>query len=42
MARAMEEYGLPIPRFEELGGEFRVTLVGPSADIQLNATWLIW
>jgi ATP-dependent DNA helicase RecG len=29
MARAMEEHGLPRPRFEELGSEFRVTLVGP-------------
>jgi ATP-dependent DNA helicase RecG len=29
MARAMAEHGLPIPRFDELGGEFRVTLVGP-------------
>jgi len=29
MARAMEEHGLPRPRFEELGGEFRVTLIGP-------------
>ncbi len=29
MARAMEEHGLPRPRFEELRGEFRVTLIGP-------------
>jgi len=29
MARAMEEHGLPRPRFEELGDEFRVTLIGP-------------
>jgi ATP-dependent DNA helicase RecG len=29
MARAMEEHGLLRPRFEELGGEFRVTLIGP-------------
>jgi ATP-dependent DNA helicase RecG len=29
MARAMEEHGLAIPRFEELGGEFRLTLIGP-------------
>ena len=29
MTRAMEEYGVPRPRFEELGGEFRVTLIGP-------------
>jgi ATP-dependent DNA helicase RecG len=29
MGRAMAENGLPVPRFEELGGEFRVTLGGP-------------
>jgi len=29
MARAMEDHGLLRPRFEELGGEFRVTLIGP-------------
>jgi ATP-dependent DNA helicase RecG len=29
MARAMQEHGLAIPRFEELGGEFRLTLIGP-------------
>jgi ATP-dependent DNA helicase RecG len=29
MARAMEEHELLRPRFEELGGEFRVTLIGP-------------
>ena len=29
MTRAMEEHELPRPRFEELGGEFRVTLIGP-------------
>ncbi|MBL7184014.1 MAG: putative DNA binding domain-containing protein, partial [Anaerolineae bacterium] len=29
MARAMEEHGLLRPHFEELGGEFRVTLIGP-------------
>jgi len=29
MARAMEEHGSAIPRFEELGGEFRLTLIGP-------------
>jgi len=29
MTRAMEEHELPRPRFEELGGEFRVTLTGP-------------
>ena len=29
MAAAMETHGLPRPRFEELGSEFRVTLMGP-------------
>jgi len=29
MALAMEGYGLPRPRFEEVGSEFRVTLMGP-------------
>ena len=29
MALAMEGHGLPRPRFEELGSEFRVTLMGP-------------
>lgn len=29
MALAMETHGLPRPRFEEVGPEFRVTLVGP-------------
>jgi len=29
MAQAMAEQGLPRPRFEEVGSEFRVTLVGP-------------
>jgi len=29
MARAMEGYGLSRPRFEEVGSEFRVTLMGP-------------
>jgi ATP-dependent DNA helicase RecG len=29
IARAMEEHGLSRPTFEELGGEFRVTLIGP-------------
>lgn len=29
MALAMEAHGLPRPRFEEVGSEFRVTLVGP-------------
>jgi len=27
--RAMEEHGLPRPRFEELEGEFRVMIIGP-------------
>lgn len=29
MALAMEEYNLPRPRFEEVGSEFQVTLMGP-------------
>lgn len=29
MTMAMEEHGLPRPRFEEVGSEFRVTLMGP-------------
>ena len=29
MALAMEEHGLPRPRFEEVGSEFRVRLMGP-------------
>lgn len=29
MAQAMAEHGLPRPRFEDVGSEFRVTLVGP-------------
>jgi len=29
ITRAMEEHGLPKPPFEELGGEFRVTLISP-------------
>ncbi len=29
MAQAMAEQGLPRPRFEDVGSEFRVTLVGP-------------
>lgn len=29
MALAMEGHGLPRPRFEEVGSEFRVTLIGP-------------
>jgi len=29
MALAMEGHGLPRPRFEEVGSEFRVTLMGP-------------
>jgi len=37
MARAMEQHGLPIPRFEELGGEFRVTLVGPGEKFMQTA-----
>ena len=29
MAQAMTEHGLPRPQFEEVGSEFRVTLIGP-------------
>lgn len=29
MAQAMTEHGLPRPQFEEVGNEFRVTLLGP-------------
>lgn len=29
MALAMEGHGLPRPRFEEVGSEFRVALMGP-------------
>jgi len=29
MALAMERHGLPRPQFEEVGSEFRVTLMGP-------------
>ena len=43
MARAMEEHGLPLPRFEELGGEFRVTLVGPGERfMQTEAPAPVW
>jgi ATP-dependent DNA helicase RecG len=40
MARAMEEHSLPAPRFEELGGEFRVTLVGPGEKFMEKAATL--
>jgi len=40
MARAMAEHGLAIPRFEELGGEFRVTLVGPGVKFMQKAAAL--
>ena len=41
MARAMEEHGLTLPRVEELGGEFRVTLVGPGERFMERATTLL-
>jgi ATP-dependent DNA helicase RecG len=42
MGRAMEEHGLPLPRFEELGGEFRVTLVGPGERFMQAETLPQW
>ena len=43
MGRAMEEHGLPLPRFDELGGEFRVTLVGPGERfMQTEAPAPVW
>lgn len=41
MAREMEEHGLPIPKFEELGGEFRVTLLGPGERFMEKAAALL-
>jgi ATP-dependent DNA helicase RecG len=37
MALAMEEYGLPRPHFEEVGSEFRVTLMGPGERFMAEA-----
>jgi len=42
MARAMEEHGLLRPRFEELGGEFRVTLIGPGDRFMEEGTVPEW
>ena len=42
MARAMEQHGLPLPRFEELGGEFRVTLIGPGGGFMQAETLPQW
>ncbi|PKO21959.1 MAG: hypothetical protein CVU38_11795, partial [Chloroflexi bacterium HGW-Chloroflexi-1] len=42
MARAMEQHGLPPPRFEELGGEFRVMLVGPGERFMQAETLPQW
>jgi len=43
MALAMEGHGLPRPRFEEVGSEFRVTLVGTGerfmAEVAARPTW---
>jgi ATP-dependent DNA helicase RecG len=41
MARAMQEHGLAIPRFEELGGEFRLTLIGPGERFMEKAAALV-
>ena len=42
MGRAMAEHGLPRPVFEELGGEFRVTLIGPGEEFMQRekAVWM--
>ena len=37
MAQAMEAHGLPRPRFEVLGSEFRVTLTGPGERFMAEA-----
>jgi predicted HTH transcriptional regulator len=36
MAADMEAHGLPRPRFEEVGSEFRVTLMGPGEQFMQN------
>jgi ATP-dependent DNA helicase RecG len=41
IARAMEEHSLPKPPFEELGGEFRVTLVGPGEQFMKNTPGIV-
>ncbi|WP_423224741.1 ATP-binding protein [Candidatus Amarolinea aalborgensis] len=43
MAAAMETHGLPKPQFEEVGSEFRVTLMGPGdrfmAEVTTRPAW---
>lgn len=43
MAQAMTEHGLPRPHFEEVGNEFRVTLLGPGErfmeEVSTRPTW---
>jgi ATP-dependent DNA helicase RecG len=43
MALAMEGHGLPRPRFEEVGSEFRVTLMGPGErfmeEVTIRPAW---
>jgi ATP-dependent DNA helicase RecG len=43
MAQAMTEHGLPRPHFEEVGSEFRVTLLGPGErfmeEVSTRPTW---
>ena len=43
MAQAMTEHGLPRPHFEEVGSEFRVTLIGPGErfmqEIKTRPAW---
>jgi ATP-dependent DNA helicase RecG len=43
MALAMEGHGLPRPRFEEVGSEFRVALMGPGErfmeEVTIRPTW---
>jgi ATP-dependent DNA helicase RecG len=43
MAVDMEAHGLPRPQFEEVGSEFRVTLMGPGeqfmAEVQARPSW---
>lgn len=38
MTAAMEQHGLPRPQFEELSGEFVVTLIGPGEKFMQEAT----
>lgn len=43
IAQAMTEHGLPRPQFEEVGSEFRVTLIGPGerfmAEVGKRPAW---